>query len=293
MIPTKNRPELWRAEGPAEEMEALHEPFDQLIADVRARDMRRTDAAIQAVTTSSRAATISLGLAFSLLAVLLALAAVLLRRRILRPLRTLEAATHALATHHDAPPIAMTSADEIGTLQRAFNRMATTIATQTRELEQQVATALAARTAAEVAHATIQAQLAEIETQQTVIRDMSVPILPVSTSALVMPLVGALDGERLTQMQHQMLTAIERRRPKHVLLDITGVPLVDTHVAHGIIQMVRAARLLGVEVVLVGVRPEVAQTIVGMGLTLGEVVTRSTLQSGLAYTMQQPPPQSA
>jgi rsbT co-antagonist protein RsbR len=277
----------------AEDMEALHEPFDQLIADAQDRDMRRSTDAIQAVTVSNRAATISLGLAFSLLAVLLGLAALLLRRRILRPLQTLEAATHTLATGHEAPAIAVTNMDEIGTLQRAFNATAATIATQTQELEQQVATAQAARAAAEAAHATIQAQLAEIEAQRTVIRDMSVPILPISATALVMPLVGALDSERLAQMQHQILSAIERQHVRHLLLDITGVPIVDTHVAHGIIQMVRAARLLGVEVVLVGVRPEVAQTIVGMGLTLGEVVTRSTLQSGLAYALQPSPPRSA
>jgi rsbT co-antagonist protein RsbR len=71
-----------------------------------------------------------------------------------------------------------------------------------------------------------------------------------------------------------------------VILDITGVPLVDSQVAQGLIQATQAARLLGTEVILVGIRPEVAQAIVDLGIHLDGAVTHSTLQSGISYVLQ-------
>ncbi len=72
----------------------------------------------------------------------------------------------------------------------------------------------------------------------------------------------------------------------YVLLDITGVPVVDSHVAQGLLNIVHAARLLGAEVALVGVRPEVAQTIVALGLDLRGMPTHQSLQDGIAYTLR-------
>lgn len=124
--------------------------------------------------------------------------------------------------------------------------------------------------------------LEEIEQQRDVIRDLSVPILPISRDVLIMPLVGSLDSTRLTLMQEQALHMLERSRARHLLLDITGVPLVDSQIAQGLIKVTHAARLLGAEVSLVGIRPEVAQTIVGLGLDLSDIHTHSELQSALA-----------
>lgn len=129
------------------------------------------------------------------------------------------------------------------------------------------------------------ALLAENESQRSAIRTMSVPVLPVSSSVIVIPLVGDLDGERLGLVQDQTLSAVERARARYVLLDITGVPVVDSHVAKGLLSVVQAAQLLGTQVVLVGVRPEVAQAIVTLGIDLGTVPTRQSLQEGIAYTL--------
>jgi rsbT co-antagonist protein RsbR len=100
-----------------------------------------------------------------------------------------------------------------------------------------------------------------------------------------LPLVGALDSERLALVQEQALRSIEQLSARYLILDITGVPIVDTAVAQGLIQVVQAARLLGSEVVLVGIRPEVAQAVVGLGIHLSDIATRSTLQSGIAYVL--------
>ncbi len=126
--------------------------------------------------------------------------------------------------------------------------------------------------------------LAENEQQRLAIRELSVPVLPVSTTTMVMPLVGTLDSERLRMLEERALHAIQRSATRQVLLDITGVPVIDSQVAAGILRLVQAARLLGAEVMLVGVRPEVAQAIVGLGLDLGEMPAYSDLHTALRHT---------
>jgi anti-anti-sigma regulatory factor len=123
--------------------------------------------------------------------------------------------------------------------------------------------------------------LTENAQQRDYIREMSVPVLPIRSDTLVMPLVGALDSARLVHIQEQALGRLEATRARHLLLDITGVPVVDTQVAQGLIRVVQSARLLGASVILVGIRPEVAQSIVGLGIDLSGIRTHSTLQSAL------------
>jgi rsbT co-antagonist protein RsbR len=108
----------------------------------------------------------------------------------------------------------------------------------------------------------------ELESQREAIRELSVPVLPINRDTLVMPLVGALDTTRLLQLQEQALHAIEHSNARRLLLDITGVAVVDSQVAQGLVRVVEAARLLGTEVNLVGIRPEVAQAVVSLGMSL-------------------------
>ncbi|MFV9504895.1 MAG: STAS domain-containing protein [Oscillochloridaceae bacterium umkhey_bin13] len=153
-------------------------------------------------------------------------------------------------------------------------------------LEHEVAEAEAARTAAEAARIALADQIRTITQQREVIREMSVPVLPITPRALLMPLVGALDSERIRSAQERALTLLEQQRGvRYLLLDITGVPVVDSQVAGGLIKLVQAARLLGAQVIVVGIRPEVAQTVVGLGLDLSMVATRSSLQEGVNYVL--------
>jgi anti-anti-sigma regulatory factor/HAMP domain-containing protein len=267
-------------------MEALHKPLDQLMADVMARDAQMTDVTLRTIAESNQGAVTSLGLAGSFLTLLLGLAVVLLRRRILRPLQTLEAATHALATQQFVNPLLITGRDELGRLQRAFNQMAATIRTQTHDLEQQVATAQDARAVAEDAQSIIRAQLVEMEDQCAAIRESSVSVLPVTSTTLVTPLVGVLNRERLALLERHVLENLQRVGARHLLLDMTNVPLVDSQVARGLLRVTRAARLLGVAAVLVGIRPEVAQTMLDLGINFGTITTSNSLESSIAYATQ-------
>ena len=134
------------------------------------------------------------------------------------------------------------------------------------------------------ARADTQAQLLEeVQQQRILLRELSVPVIPISATTLIMPLVGALDSTRLQQIQEQALRTLEHKSVRYLVLDITGVPVVDSQVAQGLLAIVQAARLLGAQVLLVGIRPEVAQAIVGLGLNLRDIYTTSNLQSALSH----------
>jgi rsbT co-antagonist protein RsbR len=124
-----------------------------------------------------------------------------------------------------------------------------------------------------------QAQLREA------IQELSTPIIPLYIGVLAVPLVGRVDSQRAQVLTEALLEAIAREQAEIVLLDITGVAVVDTNVANHLIQTARAAALLGSQVVLVGISAEVAQTLVQLGLDLGQLVTLSNLQSGLEYAL--------
>jgi PAS domain S-box-containing protein len=122
-----------------------------------------------------------------------------------------------------------------------------------------------------------------IQAQAATLAELSTPLIPISDQVVVMPLIGALDDRRMQQVLEALLHGVEQRKARMVILDITGVPVVDTHVANGLILAAQAVRLLGARVILTGIRPEVAQTLVGLGVNLNDLITHSTLQSGIAY----------
>lgn len=123
----------------------------------------------------------------------------------------------------------------------------------------------------------------EAEEQRAIVRGMSVPVIPVADDTLVVPLVGELDAQRIDDLQARALEAVERAGSARVVLDITGVPLVDTYVAQGLIEAMLALRLLGAETALVGIRPEVAQTLVSLGVSLGDLTTFADLRTALQH----------
>lgn len=133
-------------------------------------------------------------------------------------------------------------------------------------------------------NAQLQQTLAENAAQRDVIRELGVPILPLSEHALILPLVGALDSARLSYAQDRVLETIHASQARLLVIDLTGVSLIDTHVARGIVKMMQAVQLLGAEVALAGIRSEVAQMIVGLGLSLDHVAVfrdvRAIVQSG-------------
>ena len=119
------------------------------------------------------------------------------------------------------------------------------------------------------------------EANRKVIRELSTPVIQVWEGVLVMPLVGVVDSTRANQMTEQLLTRITELSTRIVILDVTGVPTVDTEVANHFIRATRAARLLGATSIMVGITPKVAQTLVRLDIDLGRLETYSDLRSGL------------
>jgi rsbT co-antagonist protein RsbR len=124
-----------------------------------------------------------------------------------------------------------------------------------------------------------------IATQQAALRELSTPIIPLTDDLVVMPLIGTIDSNRAQQVIETLLEGVATSRATTAILDITGVPIVDTQVANALLRAAQAVKLLGAQVVLTGIRPEIAQTLVGLGLDLNGIVTRATLQSGIAFAL--------
>jgi len=122
-----------------------------------------------------------------------------------------------------------------------------------------------------------------IEAQQAALRELSTPIIPIGEGVVAMPLIGNIDSMRAQLVIETLLEGVAETRARTAILDITGVPVVDTQVANALLRAAQAVKLLGAQVIITGIRPEVAQTLVGLGLDLSGIKTLSTLQSGIAY----------
>jgi len=120
-----------------------------------------------------------------------------------------------------------------------------------------------------------------IRQQQEAIRELSTPVLRVRERLLILPIIGLIDQQRARQLTEQLLRGIRENRGKVAVMDITGVPAIDSPIANRLVQTVEAARLLGATVIVTGLSPEIAQTLVTIGVELGKMNTVGDLQGGI------------
>jgi DNA-binding LacI/PurR family transcriptional regulator/anti-anti-sigma regulatory factor len=120
-----------------------------------------------------------------------------------------------------------------------------------------------------------------------IVRELGSPVIPLLPEVLLIPLVGAISSDRAQQIIESILQGVGSHQATDVLLDITGVPLVDTQVANSLLQAARAATLLGARVTLVGVRPEIAQSIVGLGIDLRHLATKPSLAAAVQSLLRE------
>ncbi|HIS28922.1 MAG TPA: STAS domain-containing protein [Candidatus Avamphibacillus intestinigallinarum] len=125
-----------------------------------------------------------------------------------------------------------------------------------------------------------------VSLQRMALQELSAPLIPVIDRITIMPLIGTIDTDRAKLIMENLLEGVIRHNAEVVLIDITGVPVVDTMVAHHIIQAADAVRLIGSTCILVGIRPEIAQTIVNLGIDLGKFITKSSLKKGFKTALQ-------
>ena len=137
------------------------------------------------------------------------------------------------------------------------------------------------RIAITVAVGFVQERERTIREQQEAIRELSTPVLQVRERLLILPIVGLIDPQRARQLTEQLLRGIRANRAKVVVIDITGVAAMDTNVANHLVQTVEASRLLGATVIVSGLSPEIAQTLVNIGVELSKMTTVGDLQGGI------------
>jgi predicted ATPase/anti-anti-sigma regulatory factor/tRNA A-37 threonylcarbamoyl transferase component Bud32 len=124
-----------------------------------------------------------------------------------------------------------------------------------------------------------------IHAQKTALAELSTPLIPITDHIMVMPLIGTIDSQRAEQIISTLLDGTQVHHAQVVIIDITGVPVVDTGVASSLIQAAQAIRLLGAQTYISGIRPEVAQTLVGLGVELSGIMTQGSLQNSIAYAL--------
>jgi PAS domain S-box-containing protein len=125
------------------------------------------------------------------------------------------------------------------------------------------------------------------ERYRTMLAELSTPLIPITREVVIMPLVGGLDERRIQQMQTTLLHSLADLRARWVILDLTGVPLIDTQVAESLIRSAQAVRLLGAQVMLTGIRAPLAQTLVHLNVDFRSIVTLNSLQEGITYALGQ------
>jgi PAS domain S-box-containing protein len=131
----------------------------------------------------------------------------------------------------------------------------------------------------------IEMQEQVIQAQRDALRELSAPLLPISDTVMVLPLVGTIDSRRAQQVMESLLEGVASYNAELAIVDITGVQVVDTQVANALIQAAQAVKLLGAQVVLTGIGPTMAQTLVHLGADLSSIVTKGSLQQGIGYAL--------
>ncbi len=191
----------------------------------------------------------------------------------------------ALITFIGARSLA-TALDEARELRQQAEAANRRLAELNADLERRVAERTAALEQLTVEQQATMAQLqAALAAQQQLnqqIINLSAPMIPINDETLVTPIIGQLDQTRIQQLLQAALTAIEQTNARVLVIDVTGVAIIDTHAAAGLLQVAQAARLMGAVTVLAGIRPEVAQTLVSLGADLSAIRTAATLQAALA-----------
>lgn len=239
-----------------------------------------------ALATVNETALITAGVAGALVVLALFLIFVM-TRNIVHPIQLLSSSVNALAEGQLDTRVHIQRTDEIGQLATGFNTMADRLQENIEDLQrsmEQIRQAEEDKHAADEERARLQEQI--IETQKQTLKELSTPIIPISDRVIIMPLIGSVDSQRAQDILRSLLEGITTYRAKVVIIDITGVPILDTGVADHLNKTIQAARLKGTRTILTGISDAVAETIVDLGINWSGVQTLRDLQSGLALVME-------
>lgn len=157
--------------------------------------------------------------------------------------------------------------------------------TRAKEAERMRREAVESARVAEAARQQAEAAMRDKRAAQEAVRELSTPVLPIADRVLALPLIGTVDSLRAEQAIEAIMHGVAEHQAEVVILDLTGVPVVDTQVANALLKASAAVSLLGARCVLTGIRPAVAQTMVDLGIDMSMVATKATLRAGLTAAM--------
>jgi GAF domain-containing protein len=183
--------------------------------------------------------------------------------------------------------IAIENATMTSRLQRVNKDLEIEVAARTEELRvanEHLEQQLVERAKAEAARAALQEEVIRVQRER--LSELSAPMIPITEKVMVMPLIGTMDAARAEQIAKAALHGAAATRAAVLIVDITGITQFDRSLATAVVQTASALRLLGAEVVVTGVRPEVAQALVRLNEPLGLVATMGTLQSGIRHALE-------
>ncbi len=206
-------------------------------------------------------------------------------RRLGAPIAVLRAEAHRIGAGDLEHRLELPGNNELTALAEEFNRMAAGLRESMARQEawsHELETRVKERTAElNIAMAQLQEESRVRENLLALVKEMSSPVIPLMEGIILTPIVGALDSERAQRVMDGLLAGVERERARVAIIDITGLAVVDTSVANALIQTCRAVQLLGAQPILVGIAPEVAETLVQLGAEIRHIRTAATLQEGL------------
>jgi anti-anti-sigma regulatory factor/HAMP domain-containing protein len=239
----------------------------QAVAQRENTTLQRTNAVL--ATTSDQILYLIVGVC--LIALVLALVwCILFPIRLLRPIQHLRVVTQRLAQGELTARAELVRADELGALADSFNQMAARIRQQMTELDQS---------------AVVQGQNEQLRALLALVQDLETPAIPLLDEVLLVPLLGHLDTRRARLLQQRILEAVYAQHAQMVILDMTGLPMIDIAVAHHIQQLATAIQLLGAQTMVTGIRAPVAETLSQLGTLFEKIHVAGRLQEGLAAVL--------
>jgi rsbT co-antagonist protein RsbR len=242
-------------------------------------------AARLAVEETTAAYDTTRGVTISLLAIVIMFGAVVGFSQVLNlsdALNELRETTRAVAGGNLAAPISVDSDDELGALAGDFRTLMQSLQAEQKSVQQQQRSLVERNHELEQTYHELQVAAREREALHSAVRALTTPVLPVHKDVLVAPLIGVVDSERASQFRMSVLEAAEMRMARTVIIDVTGLAMIDRDVAQLILQTGTALRLLGARTMIAGIKPEVAQTLVGLGESLNGVHFSQDLQHAVS-----------
>ena len=263
--PTATSEQLYTLQQVERALNQYRDATDELVEE-------EIEAARRATTLAAQRGALITPVSFAVLLIGSIVIVWVIRRSILNPIRRISTATQLVAAGDLNQTLPEDRIDELGTLQSSFNSMVADLRQQRQELQTRAAE--------------LENNLGEQQRLFATIKELSTPLLPITNGVVVLPIVGHVDSQRADELTHVLLDGVAQRRARIVIIDVTGIPVMDTQVIQLLLRAAYATQLLGSQVWLAGISPVLAQSLVEHGVDLDDLQSFRDLSAAIAAALQ-------